>query len=119
MMEPNVAPNVRWGEWISEGWQMFAVRWEVWVLQTLIVFLTTGIPISAIYIWAIIIEGQIDQSQDMPLTFLAFLLVAMPLIILPAIYFWGGLWRTATKQLRGEKVSGRDLFYGGNHFLSL
>jgi hypothetical protein len=119
MMKPNIAPDVRWGEWISEGWQMFAARWKVWVLQTLIAFLIIGIPTSTIYAWGIILESRIDQSRDMPPMFLAVVLVAIPLISLAAIYFWGGWWRTATKQLRGEEVSVRDLFYGGSHFLPL
>jgi hypothetical protein len=119
MMEPNIAPNVRWGEWISEGWQMFAVRWQVWVLQTLLVFLILAIPISIIYGWAIIIQSQTDQPQGPPPMLVAFMLVAAPLIMLASIYFWGGLWRTATKQLRGEEVSVSDLFYSGPVFLQL
>jgi hypothetical protein len=118
MMEPNIAPNVRWGEWISEGWQMFAVRWKIWVLQTLITFLILAVPILPIYGWLIFLDLT-GQSQEPPPMFIVFVLVAIPLIMLAAIYFWGGLWRTATKQLRGEKVSVRDLFYGGDQFLSL
>jgi hypothetical protein len=119
MMEPNIASNVRWSEWISEGWQMFAVRWQVWILQTLLMFLILAIPISILYGWAIIIESQPGQSQEPPPMFVAFMLVAIPLIILASIYFWGGLWRTATKQLRGEEVSILDLFYSGSVFLQL
>jgi hypothetical protein len=119
MMEPNIAPNVRWSEWIGEGWQMFAVRWQVWVLQTLLMFLIFAIPISILYGWAIIIERQTGQSQEASPVFAAFMLVVMALIILASIYFWGGLWRTATKQLRGEEVSVSDLFYSGPVFLQL
>jgi membrane-anchored glycerophosphoryl diester phosphodiesterase (GDPDase) len=121
-MESYATPNVRWGEWIGEGWQMFAVRWKVWVLQTLIIFLTFAIPFGLIYGWAIraaIIESRTGQSQEPPPLFGVFVLVAMPLVILAWIYFWGGLWRTATKQLRGEHISLRDLFYSGDLFMQV
>jgi hypothetical protein len=122
MVKPNVAPDVRWGEWISEGWQMFAVRWKVWVLQTLIMFLIFAMPFVFIYGWVIsatIAEGRTSEPQEPPPMFVAFVWVAVPLIILASIYFLGGLWRTATKQLRGEEVSVGDLFRGGDHFLPL
>jgi membrane-anchored glycerophosphoryl diester phosphodiesterase (GDPDase) len=122
MMEPNIAPNVRWGEWISEGWQMFAVRWKVWILQTLIMFLIFVMPFVFIYGWVIsaaMVEGRTSLPEEPPPIFVVLVLMALPLIILASIYFWGGLWRTATKQLRGEEVSVRDLFRGGDHFLPL
>jgi membrane-anchored glycerophosphoryl diester phosphodiesterase (GDPDase) len=122
MMEPNIAPDVRWGEWITEGWQMFALRWKVWVLQTLIIFSVFAIPFVFIYGWAIsaaIVEERTGQQQDPPPMFVALVLMAVPLIILASIYFFGGLWCTATKQLRGEEVSVRDIFSGGDHFLPL
>jgi hypothetical protein len=118
MIEPNIAPNVRWSEWIGEGWQMFAVRWKVWVLQTLIIFLIFAVPIIPIYGWLIFLDFT-GQSQQPPPMFIAFVLAAVPLFILASIYFWGGFWRTATKQLRGEDISVRDLFYGGTIFLQL
>jgi hypothetical protein len=118
MREPNIAPNVHWSEWISEGWQMFAVRWQVWVLQTLIVFLILAVPLLPVYGWLIFLDLT-GQSQEPPPMFIALAMIAIPLFMLAAIYFWGGLWRTATKQLRGEKVSVRDLFLGGDHFLPL
>jgi hypothetical protein len=121
-MDPIIVPNVRWGEWISEGWQMFAVRWRVWVLQSLIIFLITAIPVVFMYGWifsAPIIEGQNGPVRDMPPIFAVVALLAVPLMMLGYIYFWGGLWRTATKQLRGEDISVWDLFYSGNLFLQV
>jgi len=29
-------PKVRFGEWIGEGWNMFAEQWKVWVLNALV-----------------------------------------------------------------------------------
>lgn len=101
---------------------MFAARWQVWVLQSLIIFLTLGIPVLIIYGWifsATIIEGRNGPARDMPPIFAVFVLVAVPLIMLASIYFWGGLWRTATKQLRGEDISVWDVFYGGDVFLQV
>jgi hypothetical protein len=122
MIEANMAPDVRWGDWISEGWQMFAVRWKVWVLQTLIISSFFAIPVGIIYGWAIsaaIAESRTGQPQGPPPLFGMFVLMAIPIGLLAGIYFWGGLWRTATKQLRGEEVSVWDLFSTGDVFLEL
>lgn len=35
MMEQPAAPNVRLGEWISEGWDLFTKQWQTWVLIVL------------------------------------------------------------------------------------
>jgi hypothetical protein len=121
-MEPNIAPNVRWGEWISEGWQMFASRWIVWALQTLIFFIICAIPVLPLYLWMIIAainEAETGQPQEPPVILLAFLLLVMPIVLLIVVFFWGGFWRTATKQLRGEDISVWDLFSNGGHFPQL
>ncbi len=43
-------PRVRFGEWISEGWNMFAEQWKVWVLNALVLSLVTVVPLLGIYI---------------------------------------------------------------------
>jgi uncharacterized membrane protein len=121
-MESIPAPNVRWGEWISEGWEMFAVRWQVWVLQTLIALFLCAIPILSIYVMflaALINEEMTGSSPSPPAITAALILVAMPLFFLLSVFLWGGLWRTATKQLRGEEISVRDLFSVGDVYLRL
>ncbi len=119
-MQPETAPNVRWGEWIGEGWQMFAARWQVWVLQILIIFVVFAIPVIPIY--ALVISAQIGAAEtgrppEPPAMLIPLVLIAAPLMILVAAFLWGGLWKTAIKQLRGEPISVGDLFSGGDVFL--
>jgi hypothetical protein len=41
------------GEWIGEGWQMFASQWLTWVLMMLVFLILIMIPIAPIYIYVI------------------------------------------------------------------
>jgi uncharacterized membrane protein len=119
-MQPDTAPNVRWGEWISEGWQMFAERWQVWVTQMLILFVVFAIPIVPIYaisISAQIAAAQTGQPPEPPAMLIPVIFVAAPLLLLGVAFLWAGLWRTALKQLRGEPIAVKDLFSGGDIFL--
>jgi hypothetical protein len=123
MREVELAGNVRWSDWIGEGWQMFAARWGVWVVQTLIVVLSFAIPLSIFYIWiiaSVMIAGQTGQPVEPEPIILVLFYVAIFLVLLASIYFWGGLWNTAMKQLHGEEIRVRDLFvYDAGSFLRI
>jgi hypothetical protein len=121
IMDSIPAPNVRWGEWISEGWEMFAARWHVWVLQALIALVLCAIPVFSIYFMflaAIFAEAMTGQPQ-LPPAIPELILVAVPLFFLISVLMWGGMWRTATKQMRGEEISVRDLFSISDVYLRL
>lgn len=114
-------PKVRFGEWIGEGWNMFAEQWKVWVLNALVLSLVTIIPAIAIYIAVFLVaaasagRGGVGLSIAMlPLMFLAAIL-----IIACSTFLIGGMYRTAFKQLRGEPISTGDLFSAGDRFLPL
>lgn len=117
-MEAIPAPAVRWGEWISEGWQMFVLRWKVWVLQTLIICGLSVIPVIFFYIF--IFSSMIAQAmsplhhQGIPPIFLPGFLLIIPIIYLSVVFLTGGLWRTATRQMRGKEISVGDLFSAGD-----
>jgi hypothetical protein len=121
-MESIPAPTVRWGEWISEGWQMFAVRWQVWVAQGLIFFAIWVVPILSLYfifLVSAIVETRAGQDQSPPLISIGIILLAFPILYLLSVFLLSGMWRTATKQLRGGEISVRDLFSAGDVFLRL
>ncbi|MBO0723685.1 MAG: hypothetical protein J2P41_22865 [Blastocatellia bacterium] len=126
-MEAIPAPTVRWGEWISEGWDMFVQNWKVWVLQTLIMSALFVIPAVFFYIlifasiFAQAISGQNsgEYNAGLPPIFLAGIFVVLPVVLLASVFLTGGLWRTATKQMRGKEISVGDLFSAGDVYLRL
>lgn len=122
MMQSNTASGVRWGEWIGEGWQMFVDRWQVWVLQILILLLLFAIPVIPFYLMVVGMQIEAAQSGNppqLPVMMIPLILVAAPLFLLGGAFILGGLWKTAFKQLRGEAISVGDLFSGGDVFLRI
>jgi hypothetical protein len=98
---------------------MFAARWQVWVLQILILFLVFVIPLAPFYAWAVgaeIASAQTGRPPEPPAMLIPVALIGAPLMLLVAAFLWGGLWKTAIKQLRGESISVGDLFSGGDVF---
>ncbi|MDX2040764.1 MAG: zinc-ribbon domain-containing protein [Acidobacteriota bacterium] len=118
MQEQPVA-NVRWGEWISEGWQMFADKWQVWVLQMLIVFLVFAVPSIPLYLTMLAMPSTAEPGQppEFPPMFFPMFGGMGLLALLAGPFLISGLYKTAFKQLRGEPISVGDLFSGGDIFL--
>src|SRR6185295_16367694 len=114
-------PQVRFGDWISEGWKMFTEQWKGWVTIALGFFLSLGVPIGG---FIVIMYGMLFATMsaptprgappEVPIATILFLyigmftlmLVLMPLLVL----LMGGAYRAAFKQLRGGQVEFRDLF---------
>jgi hypothetical protein len=119
MMQQEPSATVRWGEWIGEGWQMFAEQWKVWVLQILIVFLVFAVPIVPFYLMMIAMQLNTPPGEvpEFPVLFFPLLFAIFLISILGSAYFWSGLYKTAFKQMRGEQISVGDLFSGGDVFL--
>ncbi|MEP7342567.1 MAG: zinc-ribbon domain-containing protein [Acidobacteriota bacterium] len=119
-MEQETSVTVRWGEWIGEGWQMFADKWPVWVGQMSIVFLAftiSAMPLFLTIFAAIVHTSQTGEPFELPETFLPLGFVMMIVGTLGGSFLLSGLHRTAFKQLRGEPIRVRDLFSGGDVFL--
>lgn len=119
-MQEQMAANVRWGEWIGEGLQMFAEKWHVWVLQILVLFLAIAIPVAPFYL--MIVTAQLSAAQTGTPPEMSPMLFPMAMLIAVVAVFGGafvcsGLYKTAFKQLRGEAISVKDLFSGGDIFL--
>lgn len=118
MMQQETSATVRWGEWIGEGWQMFVERWQVWVLQMLIVFLVFAIPVVPFYLTIFLNPiSRTDGPPELPPLFFPLMVLMTLVSVLAGAFFWSGLYRTAFKQLRGEPIAVRDLFSGGDIFL--
>lgn len=119
MQEQPVA-NVRWGEWISEGWQMFADKWQVWVLQILVVGGIFLIPLVPFVLMMLSIQAQAvstpDQPPVLPALFFPMVFGMVVFSLLAGPFFLSGLYKTAFKQLRGEPISVGDVFSGGDIF---
>jgi len=108
-------PKVRLGEWISEGWNMFAAEWKVWVLNGLIMSLVTVFPIIGIYVLVLFFAAaSVGNSAGVGVLMVALIAVVIVLIAFLATYLAGGMYHTAFKQLRGEPISTRDLFSAGD-----
>jgi uncharacterized membrane protein len=130
---------VRFGDWIGEGWRMFVEQWQAWVLNALIYFGILAVPIVPLVIAVFVISGVASAFTQSSMTystttvtasnpdmssaiflglFLFEAVVAVVLVVIGA-YFTAGLYRTALKQLRGQKVQVSDLFSGGRFFFRL
>lgn len=121
-MQPQVSPKVRW-EWIGQGWQMFTRQWQSWVAIALVYLIAFAIPIVPLYLLMLGVAFSTmpvpgsDAPPDFPVAVLALYPVFYLIIILMASWLGSGMYRTAFKQLRGEKISVGDLFSGGPYFL--
>lgn len=123
-------PQVRFGEWISEGWKMFTEQWKAWVLNTFIFALICGTPIAVVvggfyaYIFSQISHtsarsGQPPIAPEAIFTFYGIIFVVMFLTMFVAAFFSGGMHKSAFKQLQGGKIELRDLFSGGSTYFPI
>lgn len=118
-MQQETSATIRWGEWIGEGWQMFAERWQVWVLQILILFLIFAVPIVPFYLmmFAAQLNTAPGEVPEFPALFFPLMFAVILISTLGGAFLLSGLYKTAFKQLRGEAISVGDLFSGGDVFL--
>jgi hypothetical protein len=119
------APGVRW-EWISEAWNLFTKQWTVWVLMVLVMSVVVLTMYLVIYLplFGIIMamapsipqDGEIPTAPAFPVgIFLLFPVIFLAIICVMS-WLTGGLYNTAFKQVRGERISVGDLFSGGKYF---
>src|SRR6185295_8832266 len=99
--------EVRFGDWIGEGWKMFTEQWKGWVKISLGFFLVVIVPIGMFMIamYAVMFSAMMTQSHtrgappQMPVAIIVFLylgffglmIVLLPLIVL----ITGGAYRAA------------------------
>ena len=121
-MDNNARPQVRIGDWISEGFKMFTEQWKGWVTIALgffgVVILPIGALLAAFYVMMFATMTSQPATRgappEMPVgLILGFYLVVIcvGVVLLPlTVFIMGGAYRAAFKQLRGGRVEFRDLF---------
>jgi uncharacterized membrane protein len=121
-MNNNPVVEVRIGDWISEGWNMFTQQWKGWLTLSASFFVVVILPmlvfLGVMYVgmFATMMSQQQSRrgSPEMPIaTILGFYLgvFALIIVLLPlTVFLIGGAYRAAFKQLRGGRVEFRDLF---------
>jgi hypothetical protein len=121
-MDNTPAVEVRLGDWISEGWNMFTQQWKGWLTISASFFVVVALPMLTFFgvmyvgMFATMMTQQHSRraSPEIPLaSLLGFYFGAFALIIvlLPlTVFLIGGAYRAAFKQLRGGRVEFRDLF---------
>lgn len=129
-MENTAPQQVRFGEWISEGWRMFTSQWKGWVVCALGMFGAIMVPMTIymIFVYGTLIAtaavstgpgGSPDASPvGIFLIFVSFFLLMLVMLPLSAL-LTGGMYKAALKQLRGGQVEFKDLFSARDRFLPL
>jgi uncharacterized membrane protein len=121
-MDNNPVIEVRFGDWISEGWNMFTQQWKGWVTLSASFFAVTIVPlltfIAVMYVMMFATMSQQQHSRgappQMPVAMFLFFYIGLLgaiIVLLPlTVFLMGGAYRAAFKQLRGGRVEFRDLF---------
>jgi uncharacterized membrane protein len=127
-MQNTVAPPVRFGDWISEGWKMFTEQWKGWVVLSLGLLLVAALPATLMMIS--IFAGSFLAASETSMTgepssglpaFLSLGVVGILFVLMfpLSVLLMGGMYKSAIKQLRGGRVEFSDLFSARDRFLTL
>lgn len=124
----DTAPRI--GEWLSEGFTLFGREWFTWIAQgCLLLLLGVGPYLGGWVMFFVLAIGSggatnsnspAAQAAGATVGLMAFGAVLMGLLVMGLVlpYLLMGMKRTAAKQLRGEPISVRDIFSGGEGYLS-
>ncbi|MEW6130293.1 MAG: hypothetical protein AB1757_24875 [Acidobacteriota bacterium] len=127
-MENLAKPEVKFGDWIGEGWRMFTSQWKAWVVNALVFLLICGTPILVVTIgFYINIFMQISANPrsaqaiapETIFIFYGLIFGVSFLTVFASAFFMAGMHKAALKQLRGGKVELRDLFSGGDVYFKM
>src|SRR5690348_5961736 len=109
-MNNSAVTQVRFGDWISEGWKMFTEQWKGWVTIALGFFVVVIVPIGAFVVgWyglfiTTLIAQQPSRGRPPEMPVAAFLLLhggifALIIVLLPlTVLLIGGAYRAAFNQ---------------------
>jgi hypothetical protein len=111
--------RVDW-DWVSRGWKLFFEQWPMWLLNTAL-FLAAGLIslLGFVPIWFWMIEA-VDQGYAnwlSPLPWLGLFVFLLGSGI--AAFLYAGLYKSAERQLRGERIEFADLFSAADRFPTL
>lgn len=132
-MENIGVPQVKFGDWISEGWRMFTEQWKAWVLNMTVFFAVCILPIMLTFVifYGFFFSSIIAASQassrsggTVPppavggfIVFYGIFFLVWLFTLVAQAYLMGGMHSSALKQLRGGTIEFRDLLSGGKTFL--
>lgn len=125
-MENTAAKQVRFGEWISEGWKMFTAQWKGWVMLSLGLFGAVMVPmmIYIIFVYVTLIataaagSGASSEASSVGVFLILACFCLLMLVMLPlSALLTGGMHKAALKQLRGGQVEFKDLFSARDRLL--
>jgi len=109
---------VRFGDWISGGWNLFTAQWQVWSLMGLVFFLPIMVVIGggyAFFIWRVIDAGSSQVNPtDFFVTFGGGLALLLVLVLFWISFIGAGMYRAAFRQLDGNKIEFSDIWSGGD-----
>jgi hypothetical protein len=109
--------------WLGESWKMFSEYASLWMSAVLIGFYGPIIFDSFVVFFSTVSlhivgvhGGPAAAIKQMPRPLLGALIF---LNVMYGVYMWGGIVRTALKQVYGEPITFRDLFSGGTLFAAM
>ena len=117
--------KVRFGEWISEAWNLLTAKWQTWITIAVIFVIPIGVIYAGMQYFSYktqppVTEGNIIQTliesfvQSMTLGILTQFLITFV-----EAFFIGGIYNTAFKQLNGEEISPSDIFSGTEFYVNI
>src|SRR5262249_34455139 len=118
-MTSDAVPQVRFGDWINEGWNMFVAQWKGWVVLSLGLFCVVALPVIILmfFMYAATFaaavgssRGGADASPFVALTFFGGIFLIILITLPVSVLLMGGMYRAAFKQMRGGRIEFSDLF---------
>ncbi|HEX2948042.1 MAG TPA: zinc-ribbon domain-containing protein [Armatimonadota bacterium] len=103
------------GDWFNDIFRLWSAQWQVWVLQSLIIFTIILVPVCIFYGLFIAMAVASPRNPSASDQFVPLILIAMAVIFIAAfftIFLIPGMVNTALKQIRGQQISVGDLFSG-------
>jgi hypothetical protein len=113
------SPEVRWGDWITEGWRMFTEQWKAWVLHSA-AFAGLALVLFGPFFVGFLMLGSLASHpapNDFPVFLFPLFFIVWIVFVAISVVFTTGFYKSALKQLRGGKLEFRDLFSGLDCFL--
>lgn len=107
---------VKFGDWISEGWNLFTKQWQTWGLMGLMFFLPILFFIAIFFFIGMASELIARGNASVILGIIAGALIGSLILLLAISYLMGGMYKAAFKQLRGEPIEFADVWSGGDVF---
>lgn len=117
--------KVRFGEWISEAWNMLTAKWQTWVVISLIYIIPIGIVYGYMEYFNYKSQPPMTDGNLIKMLTENFVqsitmsLITQFIITFVQAFFLGGIFNAAFKQLNGEEISPADIFSGTEYYVNI